>query len=120
MPRMRRHARRVPASPLASPLANALAARAVALFGVSRRGPWGVDIPRCDGRNRRLWGLWDVEVGEDVQIELQCGRKWVMFAAASRGGGAPPTPPPRPDKRLGVSAVVPFRGTFDHTLDAKS
>ncbi len=43
-----------------------------------------------------------------------------MFAAASRGGGAPPTPPPR----LGITSMgvplVPFRGTFDHTLDAKN
>jgi MraZ protein len=46
-----------------------------------------------------------------------------MFAAASRGGGAPPTPPPRLGNKLGgwtVDTEVCFRGTFDHTLDAKN
>jgi MraZ protein len=43
-----------------------------------------------------------------------------MFAAASRGGGAPPTPPPRLGLQALELAVVPFRGTFDHTLDAKN
>ena len=43
-----------------------------------------------------------------------------MFAPASRGGGAPPTPPPRLGNKLGAPTVAPFRGTFDHTLDAKN
>ena len=43
-----------------------------------------------------------------------------MFAPASRGGGAPPTPPPRLEIKLGAPSLAPFRGTFDHTLDAKN
>ena len=43
-----------------------------------------------------------------------------MFAPASRGGGAPPTPPPRLEFKDGELPLVPFRGTFDHTLDAKN
>ncbi len=46
-----------------------------------------------------------------------------MFATTSRGGGAPPTPPPRLDsykRALELGPLVPFRGTFDHTLDAKN
>src|SRR5713226_8013656 len=46
--------------------------------------------------------------------------KWGMVAPASRGGGAPPTPPPRLGNKAWRSSVVPFRGTFDHTLDAKN
>src|ERR1700689_4915144 len=59
-------------------------------------------------------------VGENVQLGLRCGGKWGIFATASRGGGAPPTPPPRLGNQLGAQSVVPFRGTFDHTLDAKN
>src|ERR1700683_18626 len=66
-------------------------------------------------------GPWEGGVGEDVQIGLHCGRNGNMFATASRGGGAPPTPPPRLGKQSwGASTVVPFRGTFDHTLGAKN
>ncbi len=54
-----------------------------------------------------------------MQLGLHCGGKWGKFAAASRGGGAPPTPPPRLDQ-LDWSSQVAFRGTFDHTLDAKN
>ena len=57
-----------------------------------------------------------------MQLELRCGRKWGKFAAASRGGGAPPTPPPRLGNYFepGARTLAPFRGTFDHTLDAKN
>src|SRR5262249_22303956 len=101
----------------------------------SQPGPEGALGARTAKRGlgfRPAGGRREGRGGENVQIGLHCGRKWDMFAAASRGGGAPPTPPPRllnqgrrcpPAGRSlssrGVSAVSPFRGTFDHTLDAK-
>ena len=48
------------------------------------------------------------------------GESGLCSRAASRGGGAPPTPPPRLGLQAWESQLVPFRGTFDHTLDAKN
>lgn len=43
----------------------------------------------------------------------------MVAPTTGRGGGAPPTPPPRLGSTFGADLPL-FRGTFDHTLDAKN
>src|SRR5271166_7147649 len=51
---------------------------------------------------------------------LHCGGKWVMFARSEPGWRGSSHSSTSARKQLRELTVVPFRGTFDHTLDAKS
>jgi MraZ protein len=62
-------------------------------------------------------------VGKNVQLELHRGGKWVRFAPCGpgwRGSSHSSTPARSLFFRRTPALHMAFRGTFDHTLDAKN